>query len=307
MAVMYTGSMRRIDAKRLRAVAFVFMGLAANIGQASGAEVAELLRQGDRAFASRAEGRLGLQASPAAIGQAIAAYRQALAEDPNNIEAYWKLLRSLTFEGHYATTDREGKQRIFSEGKRLATDALRVLDQMGQNQLAQPAGKASLEQRAQVLKNVPGAAETYYYASTIWAEWCLAYGVMAAVRQGAAAKIRDFATMASLIDDHVRYGGGYRALGRLHQKCPRIPFITGWISGRKALEYLGKAYQVDPQRKFNRVYYAEALYELDTSKRQEAIRMLEQVVADPPDEDLLIEDLNLQDEARTLLKTWNAK
>jgi tetratricopeptide (TPR) repeat protein len=299
--------MRRIGAKKLMAAGLVFVGLAAIIEQASGEEVGELLHRGDAAFAGRAEGRHGLQASPDVIQQAADAFRQAVGKDPKNIEAYWKLLRSLTFEGHYATMDRKRKQALFAEGKRVAAEATQVLDQMSQKELSQPVEKASMEQRAQVLRSVPGAAETYYYAGTIWAEWSLAYGVWAATRQGAAAKIRDFATMSSLIDEKVRYGGGYRALGRLHHKCPRIPFVTGWVSGKKALQYLEMAYRIDPKRKFNRVYYAEALYDLDPSRRAEAIRMLEQVVTDPPDEDLLVEDLNLQAEAMQDLKDWGAK
>src|SRR5258708_29761376 len=122
----------------------------------------------------------------------------------------------------------------------------------------------------------------------MWAEWSRAYGVIAAIREGAAAKIRDFETLSSLIDEKVRYGGGYRALGRLHHKCPRIPLVTGWVSGRKALDYLEKAYRINPQRKFNRVFYAEALYDLDSSRRTGAKRLLEKLIADPPDADLRI-------------------
>src|SRR5258708_34652505 len=98
----------------------------------------------------------------------------------------------------------------------------------------------------------------------MWAEWSRAYGVIAAIRQGAAAKIRDFETLSSLIDEKVRYGGGYRALGGLHHKCPRIPLGTGWVSRRKTLDYFRKASPANPQRKVNRGFYAESSYEFES-------------------------------------------
>ncbi len=255
---------RRIRPKTLTLV-FLLMMCLQPLAEPAGEDVAQLMSIGDTAFAHRAEGRQRLQASPAGIHQAVEAYRQVLVQDPKNVEAYWKLLRSLIFEGHYATTDRKRKQALFAEGKKVAENALRVLDEDIQKQLAQPAEKLSFEQKAQVLKGIRGAPETYYYTGTMWAEWSRAYGVIAAIRQGAAAKIRDFETLSSLIDEKVRYGGGYRALGRLHHKCPRIPLVTGWVW------------------------------------------MLEQVIADPPDEDLLIEDLNLQAQAAQDLKGWAKK
>ena len=49
-----------------------------------------------------------------------------------------------------------------------------------------------------------------------WGEWALAYGKMAAVRQGAADRIRSEATIAMLINPKMDGGGPQRVLGRLH-------------------------------------------------------------------------------------------
>ena len=96
-------------------------------------------------------------------------------------------------------------------------------------------------------------------------------------------------------------------LGKLHQMCPHIPFITGWIAKKDVLPNLEKALAIDPHRKFNRLYYAEALYDLEPTKRPEAITLLKALVTEPPDDDLLVEDLQLQIDAAKDLKDWTRR
>ena len=92
-----------------------------------------------------------------------------------------------------------------------------------------------------------------------WGEWAVAYGKMAAARQGAADRIRREATIAELIDPKLEGGTPSRVLGRLHDQTPRIPFITGWASQREAVKFLEESYKVDPTNKITLVFLAEAL------------------------------------------------
>ena len=96
-------------------------------------------------------------------------------------------------------------------------------------------------------------------------------------------------------------------LGRLHHMCPHIPFITGWIAKKDVLPNLEKALAVNPHRKFNRFYYAEALPDFEPAKRPEAIAMIKSLLAEPPDDDLVVEDLELQADAAQDLKDWTRR
>ena len=72
--------------------------------------------------------------------------------------------------------------------------------------------------------------------SVDWGKWALVFGKTAAVKQGAAAKIRDYAQAVILLDPAYDGGGGYRVLGRLHHQTPAVPFFTGWASRARSAE-----------------------------------------------------------------------
>src|SRR5258706_14250159 len=76
---------------------------------------------------------------------------------------------------------------------------------------------------------------SFFWASVDWGKWALAFGKSAAVKQGAAAKIRDYAAAVILMDPAFEEAGGYRVLGRLHHQTPAEPFFTGWASRADAL------------------------------------------------------------------------
>ena len=75
---------------------------------------------GDAAWARRAEGHQGGKAAAAPIGEAIAAYERAVKEQPARLEASWKLLRALFFQGEHVAQSNAEKQKIFGRGKELA-------------------------------------------------------------------------------------------------------------------------------------------------------------------------------------------
>ncbi len=215
-------------------------------------------------------------------------------------------MRGLLFAEHYAASSKKEQKEFLDEGLRVSGRGVKALRARCQ-QDGIPMSPWPSQNCANDLKKQPGAAEVYYYSGSLLAEWAGVHGAFAAVKSGAAAKIRDFAQMSVWIDDQVRYGGGYRMLGRLHFMVPHIPFITGWISKKVVLPNLEKALAVDPRRKFNRLYYAEALHDLEPAKRLEAIAMVKSLLAEPPDDDLVVEDLQLQVDAAKDLEDWTRR
>jgi hypothetical protein len=269
----------------------------------SAATVDELLDQGDSLFNRRAEDHQGSKASPNRIGQALVAYRAAWQMDRKEARAAWQLMRGLLFAEHYVSSSLKEQYALLDEGRRVSKQAVEALRAHCQKD-GIPISPWPSQTCADDLKKVSGAAEVYYYSGSLLAEWARVHGAFAAAKSGAAAKIRDFAQMSIWIDDQVRYGGGYRMLGRLHHMCPRIPFVTRWISKKNVLPNLEKSLTIDPRRKYNRLYYAEALYDLEPAKRPEAITMLQALVTEPPDGDLIVEDLQLQADAAKDLEEW---
>jgi hypothetical protein len=80
---------------------------------AAAADIAE----GDALYARRAEGAQGDRAQPAPVEAALQAYRRALAADPRNLEARYKVLRALHYRGAFCGDFRQRKSS--SKGKRL--------------------------------------------------------------------------------------------------------------------------------------------------------------------------------------------
>jgi tetratricopeptide (TPR) repeat protein len=267
-------------------------------------DVADLIRSGDAHYAARADGHVLSRPQPEPIEAAIEDYRQALSKDPGNLEIYWRLIRAISFKGEYVTEQNKEKQAVFKEGIALARDAKKLMETWAAKHGAPKVQKFPLEKQAGVFKAIPGAAPYFFWTSAIWGQWALAFGKLAAAHQGAAGKIRDFATLAILTDDHYEGGGGYRVLGRLHHQSPSIPFVTGWVSRKDALANLAEAYLMAPDYKFNAVYYAEALHDYSPERHVKAIRMMEKVIMDRPSPDRIVEDLRMQAEARARLREW---
>src|SRR5205809_1064498 len=148
---------------------------------------------GDQHFATRAEGHQGGHAQAAHVDAAIAAYRQAIAQNPNDLEPRWKLLRAIRFKGAYVATTNDAKRPIYAQGKKAGQEALAVVAR-------QP--------------HALRVAEVYLWDSVNWGEWALAYGKMAAVREGAADRIKREATIAMQMDPRVEGGAPARVRGR---------------------------------------------------------------------------------------------
>ena len=66
---------------------------------------------------ARGDAAWGRRAQTGQIGEAVAAYEQALRAEPANLDAAWKLLRALHFQGEYVARSAEEKQKIFARGR----------------------------------------------------------------------------------------------------------------------------------------------------------------------------------------------
>jgi tetratricopeptide (TPR) repeat protein len=264
------------------------------------AQVAE----GDRHYAARAEGAAGARAKAQHIDAALAAYERAIAANPNDVEAHARLLRAYRFKGAYVAASNEEKKRIYGAAKVAGDRALAVVNRLVAAKGVKP--DAAEKKVAEVARGIGGAADVYLWDAVNWGEWALAYGKMAAARQGAADRIRREATIAHLANPALEGAAASRVLGRLHDQTPRIPFITGWASGKEALRFLNESLKHDPSVKVTLVFLAEALVSNDSANKPQAIALLRRAVNEPLHAEYLVEDAAAIEDAKALLKKWGA-
>jgi len=238
------------------------------------------------------------------VDAAIAAYQRAVAANPNDVEARARLLRAWRFKGAYVAKSADQKKEVYGTAKTVGEDAIALV-----NRLIAPKGvKANAPEKdvAAIARTIPGAPEVFLWDSVNWGEWALAYGKLAAARQGAADRIRREATIAHLIDPHLEGAAPSRVLGRLHDQTPRIPFITGWASEKEALRFLRESLKLSPDNKLTKVFLAEAMVSDDSKSKPQAIQMLRSVVNAPNDPKYVVEDTAATNDAKRLLREWGA-
>lgn len=271
---------------------------------AFGADEAPALAAVDSAWSRRSEGAKGGSATVGAADAVVEAGRGAVTADPKSVAARWRLMRALYFKGEHATAGSEAKKAVFDEGKRLGEETLDLIRREAGAGAGKDLSKATPVELVPWLKGRPDSTACFLWSGVNWGKWALVYGKTAAARQGAAAKIRDYATAVVRLDPLFEEGGGYRVLGRLHHQTPSIPFVTGWASRTEALTNLRLAVQAAPRNFVNRLYLAEAIWDYEKEKRPEARRLLEALAADTPTAALAVEDARAQEDARALLSAW---
>jgi len=257
-------------------------------------ELAALLAEADARFARRSIGAINEVANPAEIDAAIALYRKALALAPRDIAILAQLMRAMHFRGAYTGAGLEEKRAIFEEGRKLGQDAV--------DRLEAQARTVRGMSRIEALRLVKGTPELYLWTAGHWGEWALVRGKFAAARSGIAGKLKDLSQTVIDLDPTFEDAAGYRLLGRLHSEAPKIPFITGWVSRDKALQYLRRAHVVGPRHPVTWYFLAEAILDHEPSKRDEALRLLEMCANTPPRTDTLLEDARYATLARKQLE-----
>ena len=264
------------------------------------------IADGDQHWAARATGHQGGRASATDVDAAIAAYQRAIAQYPNDLEPRWKLLRAIRFKGAYVASTNADKKTVYDTGKRAGEETVAIIDRQLAAKGLRSVTKATEKDVADAARSIPGAAEVFQWDAANWGEWALAYGKLAAVREGAADRIRREATIAMLIDPNIEGGGPARVLGRLHDQTPHIPFLTGWASSRQAVKLLNDALHIDPTNKVTRVFLAEAMVNNNSDTKPQAVQMLRELISSANNPEYEVEQAAAQDDARALLKKWGA-
>jgi hypothetical protein len=261
----------------------------ADAADAVAAAPVAVLATADAAWARRDEGRTGARADARPISQAVSGYLDAAAES-SSVEARWKLARALFFEGKFTGLSREEQRARYERARRAGEEAIALL---------RSAGRDSGADR--------DAAPAYFWTAVAWGEWAQVVPKVTAGRAGAAAKIRDYASRVISLDPAFEEGGGYRVLGRLHHRAPRIPIFTPWVSRAEALRNLRLAVRTAPRNFVNRLFLAEALADGDGEQRDEAVRIAKELLAESPSAAHRVEDVAVQEVARRDLTLWAAR
>src|SRR6266536_3371040 len=238
------------------------------------------------------------------ISEAITNYERA-AEAPGEVEARWKLARALFFKAKFTGLDRDQQLAFLEKARRVGDEAITILLRRAFGEKL--SAEESPSKVAAALSRERDAAPAYFWTAVAWGEWALLAGKVPAARTGAATKVRDDATTVIALDPDFEDGGGYRILGRLHHRAPRIPYLTGWASRSEAIRYLRLAVRNFPRNFVNRHFLAEALADGGAAEKAEAVQIERDLVSDAPSPGRLVEDLAIQDEARRNLGAWRAR
>jgi tetratricopeptide (TPR) repeat protein len=260
---------------------------------------------GDAQFARRAEGARGGRAQAGPVDASIAAYERAIAQNPADLVAHARLLRAIRFKGAYVAATKDEKKATYGKAKDAGARALSAVQKALAGRNVKP--DAAEREVATAARAIPGAAEIYLWDSVNWGEWALAYGKLAAAREGAADRIRRHATIAHLADPKLEAGAPSRVLGRLHDQTPRIPFVTGWASSKEAVRFLTESSTYDPQNKLTLLFLAEAMAANDAKAKPRAVEILRRVLATPPHPDYPVEEAAAQEDARRVLTAWGIR
>jgi tetratricopeptide (TPR) repeat protein len=262
------------------------------------AETAE--ERGDRHYRDRAAGFLDSgKLDPDEIAAAIEAYEEALERAPDSLALHFKLMDALYFQGFYVVAEKRGQRPIF--------DRLLELSERGLELTAAKTGKAAEidslapEKQAEILAQVPEAAEAHFWSAAAWGLWGMSHSPWSALRAGVIDEVQEHAAMVVRLDDHCHDAGGLRILGRLYTKTPKVPLITGWIDRQEGLSLLRRALAIsrrDPRTLF---FLAEAILDYEKQSRDEAIDLLRELAGRSPDPAELYEETQVLQEARELL------
>jgi hypothetical protein len=249
---------------------------------------------GDERWAGRHEGMKDGVAPKAAVEGAVQAFETELKGDPSSLVRRAALMKALYFLGRYTGAGVEEQKTVCGRGK--------TLGEAGKAQILQKTGLKNFdkpEQAVEKLEGLPGAAEFFFWDGALVGQWALAYGKMAAAREGAARTILNSGTIVILLDEKMEDAGGHRVVGRLHHQTPSIPFITGWASNKEALKHLARAVELGPANPMNYWFYGDVLW--DEGKKAEARTVLEKGAALPIRPEKLTEDTDSIDNIRKLL------
>ena len=160
-----------------------------------------------------------------------------------------------------------------------------------------------LDETVRVASLLDAQAKAAALFTTIEQQGVLAPGVLESAASNA---IRDLATAVIQIEPATEQAGAFLVLGRLHRECPRVVFLTGWVSRSEGLRLLRQARSAAPESPGNAYFLAEALIDQNPREISEARSLLEWCAHLTPRPDYLVEDAHYVVEARELLARLGA-
>jgi len=263
------------------------------------ADAADNLALGDQAWSQRAVGHLGSRGVIEPIQKAIDAYSSALEEEPENLEARWKLLRAFYFKGEFVLENNKDRLALYKTGREIAEVGRRQIE--SDYGLSRSMFKMPPAEVAEAVGDQVDVAEFCFWATANWGLWGQYSGKLISALAGLVYKLRQFAEIMVLMDESVENGGGHRLLGQLNARVPRIPFFTWWVDHGLAISELRLSLEVAPNSLLSKIYLAEALLKYRTTEKEEALDLLQDIVKSEPDPDRLVEDIRVIEDARALL------
>jgi tetratricopeptide (TPR) repeat protein len=222
-----------------------------------GGRIAILLREGDESYRRREEAG---QAE-----RAIEAWQKALALDPKNAEACWRIARAHYWLGGRAERDSE-RGAIYKRG----------IDYAKMGVAADDASVAS-----------------HFWLGVMYGAYGQAVGIMQSLHMVEPIEQEMKTVLAR--DETFDEGGAHRVLGRLYAK---LPSFKGGDRGL-ARRHLERAIELGPQNTLNYLFLAELL--LDEGDKTGAREALEKLLRQPDDPDYLPETKEQKAKARTIL------
>ncbi len=261
--------------------------------------------RGDRAYRQRAAGFADNGVlSPRPIDAAVAAYEQAVQQDPDDLRLIFKLVQALYFKGYHVAVDKQRKREVYQRLVDLTGRALELV--AAETGREDDLAELPLEVRAELLRAVPEAAEAHYWAVVGWGLWGMTHNPIRALSKGVGSKVRDHSRLLVLIDERHRDAAGLRMLGRFHTEAPKVPLITGWIDRERGLAMLRRAVEISRRQPRNLLFLAEAILEYDQEHRAEAMALLRELARRRPAPEQLVEHTESLELARELLAALEA-
>jgi len=260
------------------------------------------LARGDEAWARRADGQVDGKAAPAPIRAAVDAYAAAVAAEPGNLEASWKLLRALWFSAKFATDDVDSRRRAYERATAEGERALALLAQ----RFGGPEGLARAtpdELRARLAPDdVRNVARLYFWSAIDLGEWSEIVGLLPAIRAGVPSRLHEGAVRSLALDPDVEQGGALRLLSRLQADVPYLPLLFDWVDRAQAVPIAERAVARYPQHPWNAFVLGQAILDTAPERRAEGLSLLERTANLSPRPDHVVEDLGIRRAARERLK-----
>ena len=132
-----------------------------------------------------------------------------MATDPRDLEARWKLLRALHFEGDFVADERDTKLASSIAVGSYRTKGWRFWqsESAAGSSLHELSSEELQERLAQAAAFPHDIAAFYFWSAINWAAWSQVSGLLSAVRRGVANRLRDYTLVVLALEPEYEEGG----------------------------------------------------------------------------------------------------